>query len=421
MTWRTSAPPWCLAILAVPAAVLAAGCGSAASTVTPGQTPVSAVTAHHPGKPMWLESLQMTSASAGWALDYPANPSNPSANGHTLLARTADGARTWADVTPAAARPLLATPNAGDVLDAMSAERAYLAVTGSAQESATAVNTTVVFGTADGGRTWTESARLRAPGIVSLLSFTDAEHGWLVLDEGAAMGQDAVRMYRTADGGRQWSLTAASPPLDSGASGGIPDTCDKTGVSFATATTGWLTSGCTVGLTDELLVSHDGGVSWAPQPLPLPAGVCGEGCSLTGPRFADGTGFLTVGVAGGTPSLLATRNLGRSWTRLPLPADTGWYPRITFFTPSAGILVPAGAQGTLGDVCYTTSNGGRSWTPVRQGTHFTQLGASINFVSPAVGFTWILGGDVTSGSAPAMYQTANSGRTWKSFAPELRS
>lgn len=412
MSWRASAPPCCLAILAA----VAAGCGSAAGTVAQRQSPVSAVTAHRPGKPMWLESVRMTSARAGWALDYPANPANPAANGHTLLARTADGARTWADVTPAGARPLLATPNAADVLDAMSAERAYLAVTGSARESATAVNTTVVFGTADGGRTWTQSARLRAPGIVSLLSFTDAEHGWLVLDAGAAMGHDAVGMYRTDDGGRHWSLTAG------GARGGIPVVCDRAGVSFATTTTGWLTSVCIAGLTGELLVSHDGGVTWAPQPLPLPAGVCGDqGCSLTGPRFTRGSGFLTVGVAGGTPSLLTTRNLGRSWTRLPLPANVGWYPRITFFTPSAGILVPASAQDALGDVFYTTSDGGRSWTPVRQGTHFTRLGASADFVSPVAGFAWILGGDVTSGLAPAMYQTTNSGRTWNSFVPRLES
>jgi len=369
---------------------------------------------------MWLESLRMTSPRTGWGLDYPANPADPSANARTLLARTTDGARTWADVTPAAARPLLATPNAGEVLDAVSPDRAYLAVTGSAQESAMAVGTTVVFGTADGGRTWNESARLRAPGMVTLLTFAGAEDGWLVLDEGAAMGHNAVRMYRTTDGGRHWALTAATQPLTSATGGGIPVLCDKAGVTFATPAAGWLTSVCTVGLRGELLVSRDGGVTWATQPLPLPAGICGDaGCTLTGPQFTEGTGFLTVGVAAGTPSLLTTRNLGQSWTALLLPAHAGWYPRITFFGPSEGVLVSAGSQGALGGVFYTTSDGGQTWRPVPQGMHFTQLGAAIDFVSPRTGFAWIQGGDVTGGSAPDIYETTDSGRTWKSFAPKL--
>ena len=369
---------------------------------------------------MWLQSLRMTTSSTGWGLYYPANPADPSANAQTPLARTTDGARTWADVTPAAARPLLATPNAGEVLDAVNGDRAYLAVTGSARESATAVGTTVLFGTADGGRTWTESARLRAPGTVSLLTFAGGEDGWLVLDEGAAMGRDAVRMYRTTDGGRHWSLTARTPPLASSAGTGIPVVCDKAGVAFATSAAGWLTSVCVVGLRDELLVSRDGGATWAPQPLPLPAGVCGDaGCTLTGPQFTGGTGFLMVGVAAGTPTLLTTRNLGQSWAPLPLPAHAGRYPRITFFGPAEGVLVPAGSQGALGDVFYTTSDGGQTWRPVPQGVHFTQLGAAIDFVSPQTGFAWIQGGDAAGGAAPKMYVTANSGRTWTAFAPWL--
>jgi photosystem II stability/assembly factor-like uncharacterized protein len=369
---------------------------------------------------MWLQSLRMTSSRTGWGLDYSANPADPSAKGQTLLARTTDGARTWADVTPAAARSLLATPDAGEVLDAVTGDRAYLAVTGSAREGATGVGTTVLFGTADGGRTWTESARLRTPGMVSLLTFAGDEDGWLVVDQGAAMGRDAVRVYRTTDGGRHWSLAARTPPLVSSAGTGIPVVCDKAGVAFATPAAGWLTSDCVVGLRGELLVSRDGGVTWAPQPLPLPAGICGDaGCTLTGPQFAGGTGFLTVGVAAGTPSLLTTRDLGQSWAVLPLPAHAGWYPRVTFFGPSEGVLVPAGPQGALGDIFYTTSDGGQTWRPVPQGVHFTQLGAAVDFVSTRTGFAWIQGGDATGGSAPGMYETTDSGRTWTTFAPRL--
>lgn len=402
MTWLKSAPPWCLAAVVL----LAAGCGSSHATAAPA-TPAAATV--HPGKPIWLQSLQMTSASAGWALYYPASPANPSVNPPVLVARTIDGARTWTDVTPAAARPLLATPNAAEVLDAVSGERAYLAVTGSAQESASAVNTTLVLRTDDGGRTWTKSARLRTTGLASLLSFADGKHGWLVLDEGAAMGRDAVRMYRTADGGGHWS------PLS-----GIPVSCDKTGVTLATAKTGWLTSDCAAGLSGELLVSRDGGATWAPQPLPVPASSCADGgCTLFGPQLAGGEAFLTVAAVGGKPALLVSGNLGQTWAALSLPALAGVYPRIKFFGRSAGVLVAAGAQGALGDVFYTTGDGGKTWRPVRQGTHFTQLGTAIDFASPRTGFAWITGSDATGGSAPEMYVTASSGRTWTAFAPRL--
>jgi photosystem II stability/assembly factor-like uncharacterized protein len=394
--------------------VLAAGCGSSHETVDPA-APVAVAAAGaataHPGKAIWLQSLRMTSASSGWAQYYPASPANPSATSLELVARTTDGARTWTDVTPVAARPLLATPNAGEVLDAVDGQHAYLAVTGSAQESASAVNTTLVLRTGNGGRTWTKSARLRTTGLASLLSFANGEYGLLVVDEGAAMGRDAVRVYRTADGGRHWSLAA---------SGGIPVSCDKTGVALATAKTGWLTSACIVGLRGELLVSRDGGATWAPQPLPVSAGSCADGgCTLTGPRLTGGAAFLTVAAVGGKPALLVSRNLGQTWAALSLPALAGMYPRITFFGRSAGVLVAAGAQGALGDVFYTTADGGKTWRPVRQGTHFTQLGAAVDFVSPRTGFAWTTGGDATGESAPGMYVTANSGRTWTAFASRL--
>jgi photosystem II stability/assembly factor-like uncharacterized protein len=407
-TWLRSASPWYLAAAVV---LLAAGCGSSHETVAPTAPAAAAAATAHPGKAIWLQSLRMTSASAGWAQYYPASPANPSATPPELVARTTDGARTWTDVTPVAARPLLATPNAGEVLDAVDGQHAYLAVTGSAQESASAVNTTLVFSTGNGGRTWTKSARVRTAGLASLLSFADGKHGLLVLDEGAAMGRDAVRMYRTADGGRHWSPAA---------SGGIPVSCDKTGVALATAKTGWLTSACVAGRQGELLVSRDGGAAWTPQPLPVSAGSCGDGgCTLTGPQLTGGAAFLTVAAAGGKPALLVSRNLGQTWATLPLPALAGMYPRITFFGRSAGVLVAAGAQGALRDVFYTTADGGKTWRPVRQGTHFTQLGAAIDFASPRTGFAWITGGDVASGPAPQMYVTANSGRTWIAVAPRL--
>jgi photosystem II stability/assembly factor-like uncharacterized protein len=315
---------------------------------------------------------------------------------------------------------MLSTANASQVLDAAGADRAYLAVT--VTPGASGTGTTRVFATGDGGRTWSESAPVKAVGYASGLSFTDPSHGWLLWNEGAAMGRNPVRVYRTSDGGAHWSLTAQSPPIGSNSSAGIPVSCDKTGIAFASAAAGWLSSECAIGLSGELLASHDGGNTWASQRLPVPPDICGDsGCVLSGPQFTGGTGFLTVGTSAGAPALLVSRDLGQSWQPIGLPTGSGVYPQIRFFGPRDGVLVSSGPQGLIGAVFYTTSDGGQSWTAVPQGTHFTQNGVAVDFVSPDTGFAWILGGDTQGDSAPPMYETSDSGRTWTSFTPLVTS
>jgi photosystem II stability/assembly factor-like uncharacterized protein len=435
--WRT----W-MAVSSTALALLAAGCaaggapGSVAATSSTGtraptataaisaRPSLSAVRASAPsaGKALWLHSLQMSTPSTGWALYFAGNPSSAPAGSPMLLVRTTDGARTWTDVTPAAAVGLLSTANATQVLDADGAQSAYLSVTASSDESQP--GTTHVFATSDGGLTWTESAPLTAEGAPRQLSFTDPLHGWLLWDEGAAMGRNPVRVYRTTDGGSHWSLTAQSPPMNSTSSAGIPVGCDKTGITFVSAAAGWMSSDCAAGLSGELLVSRDGGVTWAPQRLPVPASLCaGNDCVLSGPEFTDGTGFVTVAAYSGATTLLVTRDLGQTWQSVPLPAGYAYgqypYPQVKFFDPEHGVLVSAGSQGTIGTVFYTTSDGGQTWAAVPQGVHFTQNGAAVDFVSPLAGFAWVGGASTQGSSPPPVYETTNSGRTWTAFNPRM--
>jgi photosystem II stability/assembly factor-like uncharacterized protein len=424
--WRTL-----MALSSAAVALLAAGCGTgsspgsvgAATSGTPSASASpSAVRTSAPAavKALWLQSLRMSTPSTGWALYFAGNPSTAPLGTPTLLVRTTDGARTWTDVTPAAAVALLSTTGASQVLDAVGPESAYLAVTASSNGSP--LGTTRVFATTDGGRTWTESAPIRADGYTSQLSFTDSRDGWLLWNEGAAMGRNPVRVYRTTDGGAHWSITAQSPPMNSNSTAGIPVGCDKTGITFASAAAGWLTSECAVGLSGELLVSRDGGLTWGPQQLPVPASLCGDtDCVLTGPEFTNGTGFVTVAAYSGATTLLVTRDLGQTWLSVPLPDGYAYgkypYPQIKFFDPEHGVLVSAGSQGTIGTVFYTTSDGGQTWTAVPQGVHFTQNGTAIDFVSPFAGFAWVPGGDAQGSSPPPVYETTNSGRTWTAVNP----
>jgi photosystem II stability/assembly factor-like uncharacterized protein len=395
--------------------LLSAGCASA--------TPKVGAPASRPGspasrpEPVWFQSLQMISATSGWALVWSANPGIAADNAHILLARTTDGARTWTDVTPAAARPMLTTLYSYQALDPVDGEHAYLAVSHATSDGGGAVSTTAVFATADGGGTWTESAVFRTSAQAAGLSFADASHGWLLLGPVfSGPGQPATWLYRTSDGGLRWSpAVAVAPPGNYGSN----SFCQPLNLTLLTAATGWVSIGCRG--EAEFLVSHDGGGSWAAQPLPVPAGTLGlrsGPAALTGPQFAGGTGFLTVAPPPpGTPFLLGTRDQGQTWQLLALPSGAGQYPQVKFFTPADGVLVTAGSQEALGAVFYLTADGGRSWTPVRQGTHFTQLGEAIDFASQQAGFAWNSGANTVP--APPLYATTNSGRTWHLVSPHL--
>jgi photosystem II stability/assembly factor-like uncharacterized protein len=412
MTRRT-AGAWCTAAVIV---LLSAGCASAAPKVgAPASRPGSP--APQP-QPVWFQSLQMTSATSGWALVWSANPAVSADNAHILLARTTDGARTWSDVTPAAARPMLATLNSYEALDPVDGDRAYLAVSRATSDDDPA-SATAVFATADGGRTWTESAVFQTSAQAARLSFADASHGWLLLGPVfSEPGQPVTWLYRTSDGGQRWSPAATvAPPGNYGSN----SFCQPLDLTMLTAATGWVSIGCRG--QPEFLVSHDGGGSWAAQPLPLPAGTLGSPggpAFLTGPQFVAGTGFLTVAPPPpGTPSLLDSQDRGQTWQVLTLPSGAGQYPQVKFFTAADGVLVTAGPQQALGAVFYLTADGGQSWTPVPQGTHFTQYGEAIDFASQQAGFAWNSGGNTAGVPPPPLYATTNSGRTWHPFIPHL--
>jgi photosystem II stability/assembly factor-like uncharacterized protein len=339
---------------------------------------------------VWIDDLRMVSAEDGWALVWSGNP-NGSGNPALEPAVTHDGGRAWIAVTPPVARPLLADGAA--LLYAVSARRAWIAVNHGDGK------TTVVFGTSDGGQRWTESNPVVGYQAVAM-DFAGADHGWLLESQGAAMGQDPVRVYGTADGGVTWSLLAA----------GLPVGCGKTGMVFSPAQVGWITSDCPVGY--QVLVSRDGGAQWAPVQLPLQSSACADGCTAFQAQFAGPGTMLEVGSYPGAAVLLLSPDSGQTWRTEAMPAGAGPYPLVQFFGPADGIAVSAGAQGVIGPDFYLTSNGGLSWTAVPQGRRFARSGAQFDFISTRVGFAWIPG-------SRQLYLTSDSGRTWTAVVAQL--
>jgi photosystem II stability/assembly factor-like uncharacterized protein len=390
--------------------VATAGCGAqAAPRAAPTTREQSAAHAR-----VWFDSLEMVSAEAGWALLATSNPT--AGNGAPLLpARTEDGGRSWITVAPPAIAGLVGEPI---VLQAVTSSRAWVAVY---LRVGPGRNATEVFGTENGGASWSRSAPA-GQAEPKAVDFVDPAHGWLLEDLGAAMNQDGVAVYQTTDAGRRWSLTAQTPPpqgessSSSGNGSGLPAACDKSGMIFSSLRTGWITGYCVVG--SEVLVTRDAGYHWAPQSLPMTAAACSPGgCSITPPQFIGRTGFLTIGHYSATGELLVSRDGGSSWQPRYLPAGAGPYPQISFFSADRGIAVAGGSQGLIGNVFFLTADGGRSWTPVPQGRHFGLVGAYIDFVSTADGFAWISSSGIPSGPAPDMYVTNTSGRTWTAITP----
>jgi photosystem II stability/assembly factor-like uncharacterized protein len=379
-------------VLALAVLVAVSGCGSAS-----GRAPSR--------QPVWVDSLQMTSATTGWALLW---TSNPNGNAPLRVGRTNDGGRTWVLATPPA---LSAALTDGSVLlDAVSAEAAWIVA---ATPSSTG-GMTEVFGTADGGRAWRQSEPVAASEPVAI-DFVSKTRGWLLESMGAAMGSNPVRVYRTIDGGQRWSLVARSQaPGEAAANGGaLPLACDKVGIAFRSPRTGWIAAWCNGGYS--ILVSRDGGANWRSQQLPIPQSACEQaGCEASSPQFAGHTTFLQLGDYPDAALMFVSADAGASWRTMIMPRGAGPYPRIRFFGQTDGIAVSAGPQGSIGRDFYVTSDGGLSWSAVPQGRHFGRSGASLDFVSPTSGFAWIPGAN-----SQATYRTSDSGRTWTSFVPRL--
>src|SRR5260370_26959117 len=137
--WGQNNGAYALATVPLATVLLAAGCGTPpARGQSVAQPPAGSRSSALSGRPaapgaqaaaaIWLDSLQMASASTGWPLRWTQSPAVADA-GYLAPPRTTDGARTWTSVTPPAARALLATPDAAVVLPALDGQRARLAGT----------------------------------------------------------------------------------------------------------------------------------------------------------------------------------------------------------------------------------------------------------------------------------------------------
>jgi photosystem II stability/assembly factor-like uncharacterized protein len=250
-----------------------------------------------------LWDMQVTRTGVAWLF------------GGQVVYRSADQGAHWADVSP---RGMTGQPLAAF---ALGNNQAWLAEP-TGQQGQLGCNT--YYGTLDAGTSWQKLGTTPIAGSgIHQMTFVDSTHGWLLISLGAATGSEAVSVWGTTDGGRSWSKRAQSPrPQTESAPGQLSSSCDKTGITFTTETAGWLTSGCAAG-GPSIYRTLDGGHTWTFQPLQAPPGQTqenlGNSANAEPPVFLNQSfGLLPVVLALGsknTPSLVvyATHDGGRTW------------------------------------------------------------------------------------------------------------
>jgi len=218
-----------------------------------------------------------------------------------------------------------------------------------------------VLRTADGGATWSSSAPLPISYPVDL-RFADHCSGWVL---GVTDGAARLVLYGTADGGRTWQEQLARPNqgrLTGATSGvGVVEVPDAAHAFVAVDL-----SGCTAPCLSELLGTSDRGAHW--QSLHA------FSARVSAIRFADGlNGWAVTALATTRPydpttssssSLEATSDGGRTWTRRTLPP---FADQIEFKNALDGwALGRDGAQCSSSSCSrwylYRTTDGGTTWT-----------------------------------------------------------
>jgi len=168
-----------------------------------------------------------------------------------------------------------------------------------------------VFGTRDGGVTWTtaENPCNAVRPIVVLpgqMSFVNEYVGWIGCLVPIGAGMTAGALYRTGDGGATWHVVGLTRELSTAlpAGGGTFPPAGIEGLDFLNEQDGWFACGCPY---SYLWRTHNGGHDWDSDDV----GVEAVGHVL----FVDDT----HGWAWQSDALLRTTDGGAHWQRLETP------------------------------------------------------------------------------------------------------
>jgi photosystem II stability/assembly factor-like uncharacterized protein len=372
---------------------IAVGCGlfiaagGLGAWLSSGSAPASAAGATRLFDPT---SVWFLNRSVGWVDD---------SYGQRLL-MTTNGGRTWVNVSPPALGPTRQRTRrrlAGVAFESRSNFWAAVSI-----ERATGRFPVELLHTTNAGRTWTDVNSFAGDYGYVWIDFLNQQRGWVMVDNGAASDNNPVTVYRTDSGGRRWiELARSSEPMRAGTPGAPSSGCDKSGISFSDATSGWITGYCSGGV----YLSHttDGGTRWRSLRLTNPVAQANGSDTLPPQFFTDGQGALAADLGGArstTDVIYTTAGASGSWTPHAVPT-AGAPGRIAIVSQTVWIAA-------AGHTLYTTTNAGASWQSVRSSLGFSGLILNtFDFVSPTDG--WAI---TNIGQNQQLWRTTTGGVSW---------
>jgi photosystem II stability/assembly factor-like uncharacterized protein len=285
---------------------------------------------------------EMVTATTGWSWVDPSE-----------LWRTTDGGAHWTNVSPPPLPDRM--PTYTDTPYLLDANDAWIAESGQGGTASAAPYITT-FRTIDGGKTWQEGASV--PGLSPKLFFIDQSHGWLLLSpQGSSATDSAAMLYSTDDAGLHWTIKSSATV-----------TVGIESMIFSSLTTGWIT-----GVGGILLVTHDAGVTWQIQRLPVtPTAVSTismlqffdpqHGIAYWSPSWTDSGSLPPM-------ELLVTSDGGTTWVVRLIPGERRVQWEGSFVDPNHGWVI-AGSAGEFQAVpavslpLYKTDDGGLTWVRV---------------------------------------------------------
>ncbi len=256
--------------------------------------------------------------------------------------------------------------------------RAIAATSASTAHAISIADSSRIYRTTDGGRTWSRRwSATRKGTFLDAIRFWDAQHGIAMSDP--VDGRFLV--LTTSDGGDSWQEIPAEriPPAIEGAGGfAASGTC----LTVSGSSHVWIASGGAA--TARVYHSADRGRTWSVSDAPLRAGIASAG--IFSIAFRDEQHGVIVGGDYQKPEL-AGRNValtsdgGATWSLVDSTASPGGYRSAIAFVPGARgtTLVAVGLTGT-----DESRDGGVTWTHV-DATAYN----SVAFASEAFG--WAVG------------------------------
>jgi photosystem II stability/assembly factor-like uncharacterized protein len=308
--------------------------------------------------------IDFLDAKNGWGIAV-------NAKGYVL--RTVDGGSTWLNATP----PGTGSIGLSAVLAGLDSNHVWVLVPGTDFFSGT------LYQTGNGGTSWSSNT---VPFGGAYLQFMDRSRGFALAERGAGAGSDAVELFQTSDGGVTWISIFHNDPGLAGSSDSLPLAGIKNGMTFSDALTGWVTGSIPVDGEIFLYITHNGGVSWSQQSLPLPPGYQAYQYLPQAPVFFGKDGYLplTVYQSGTTDiTFYTSHDGGLSWAGDPANANKVIKPGLPAFADALQLWCWDG-----GTRLYTSTDGAQTWQATQASLDLSGSLSRLEFVP---GFTgWAL-------------------------------